>query len=925
MAKRERVMGRRGRVALAAFCAVVALSALAAAQTAGTAAISGRVLLEQDGSPLPGMTVTARDEDRGSEFTSVTDASGLYRIPLLRPSAYTLTVAMQGFATYRRTNNVIAVGQVADIEIRLRPAATEAIEVTGEPELIDPTTSQVASNVTPQQVRALPLPTRNYLELALLAPGTTPGRDVAFSGVVGGGAQESRWTYVSLDGADNNNFIVGGQQANVSQDTVQEFQVLTYNFSAEYGRSNAVVVNVLTRSGTNDLHGSAYAYFRNEELTEGPFFNVPEQSTERLNFGATLGGPLLRDRAFFFLSYDDLDLDNSLAITIPTRPDLSSTEAVTTERQLVFGKIDVNAASSNRLTLSYRYDDRNQTNLGVGGRFAASYGYAQATKTQGAILSHQWVPSSKLFNEARLTWLSFDQSSTPNSSEVGRQHPSYSFGGNPRFPQGGEETRWGLADTLAWTLGTHFVRVGGEYSRWKGDVFFDLFSRGLFTFRSNAETADPFVFIGGFGDPTTVNELDFYAAFVQDEWRMTERLTLNLGLRWDFQDGAANSDFESPWGIPNAASEDDDNFQPRLGFAYDLSGRGTTVVRGGGGIFHFQFFNNLSLNEDIFNGRDFRVAVFPCFAVPGGCNVASPPSANIPQPSQIRMNDEDLQTPYTVTYSLGMVTEVASGWAASADAVYSRGYHELGEVRENLRSNPNLLTSTRPDPRIADIRRVHSGADSWYYALLTSVRRAYADNWQAQLSYTWSKCTNESEFFGIAVSDSRAESPFDRDRGPCRSDQRHRLVANGSYQLPWGLLAASIVTLASGQPYSAFAGVDLNADDAPPFGQDRPPGFSRNSERSDAYFRWDARLSKRFDFGRVGLELIGEVFNLTNNENFDPGSYNTVIPPDIPGTQTTPARYSDNFVIPATFGQPGPTTSDLFQPRQFQVAARVTF
>jgi hypothetical protein len=209
--------------------------------------------------------------------------------------------------------------------------------------------------------------------------------------------------------------------------------------------------------------------------------------------------------------------------------------------------------------------------------------------------------------------------------------------------------------------------------------------------------------------------------------------------------------------------------------------------------------------------------------------------------------------------------------------------------------------------------------------VLTSVRRAFRDGWQAQVSYTWSRCTNESEFFGIAVSDSRAESPFDVDRGPCRSDQRHRFVTNGSYELPWGFLVSSILTWASGHPYSAFAGVDLNVDDAPPFGQDRPPGFARNDQRADDYFRWDLRLSKRFEFGPVGLELIGEVFNVTNNENFDPATYNNVIPPDIAATATTPARYSASFPIPATFGQPGPSTNDLYQPRQFQLAARVTF
>jgi len=895
-----------------------------------TATLSGSVVLDQDGSPLPGVTVRARDEERGVTSQGVTDAAGNFRISLLRPGRYAVSAAVSGLGPYTRTGFILAVGQELVLPIRLLPAATAAVEVKGEVELIDPTSSQVSSSVTPQQARTLPLPTRNYLDLALLAPGTTPGRDVAFTGAVGGGAQEARWTYVSLDGADNNNFIVGGQQANVSQDTVQEFQVLTYNFSAEYGRSNAVVLNVLTKSGANDFHASLYSYFRDHHLTDDPFVEsagAAEPKVRRSNWGATLGGPLVRDRAFLFASYEQLNQDTPLTITPGARPDLSGTVAAKTDRKLAFTKVDLAPATSHRLTLSYRYDDRDQTNLGLsGGRFAASYGYAQSTKTQGVIAAHQWVPSSQIYNDLRLTWLDFDQTSTPNSTEPGQQHPSHSTGGNPRFPQGGTETRYGIADTFAWTLGEHFVKVGADFSRWKGDVFFDLFRNGLFTFRSDAANAPPFVFIGGFGDSSTLNYINFWSAYLQDEWKVSDRLTINAGLRWDFQDGAANSDFRSPFGLQNARQEDKNNYQPRLGFAYDVSSRGKTVVRGGGGIFTFQLFNNLSLNEDIFDGDRFRIAVFPCFAVPGGCNVNNPPNANIPQPSEIRMNSPNLQTPYTITYSLGMATEVARGWAASVDGVYSLGHHELGEVRENLRIDPNNVQSPRADTRIADIRRVRSDANSEYYAILTSVRRAFSENWQAQLSYTYSKCTNESEFFAIAVSDSRSPHPFGQDRGPCRTDQRHRLVLNGSYQLPWGFGASSILTVASGQPYSAFAGVDINNDDAPPFGQDRPPGFSRNSERSNTYFRWDLRLYKRFDFGPIGFELIGEVFNLTNHKNFDPATYNNVIPPDVPGTTTKPPSYSANFPIPATFGQPAiNSANDFYQPRQFQVAARVSF
>jgi hypothetical protein len=208
---------------------------------------------------------------------------------------------------------------------------------------------------------------------------------------------------------------------------------------------------------------------------------------------------------------------------------------------------------------------------------------------------------------------------------------------------------------------------------------------------------------------------------------------------------------------------------------------------------------------------------------------------------------------------------------------------------------------------------------------MTSVKKAFSDKWQAQVSYTYSHAYNESEFFAINVSNARLSSPYQTDRGPARTDQRHRLVVNSSYELPLGFSAGTIITVASGQPYSAYAGVDINNDDAPPFGQDRPPGFSRNAQNAKNYFRWDLRLSKKFTFGPAAVELIGEIFNLTNTPNYDPNTYNNVIPPDVAGTAVLPPSYSANYPIPSSFGSARPSTADAYQPRQIQVAARLSF
>ena len=889
------------------------------AAAAETATLSGTVAADPEGAALPGVKVTARDEERGITSSAVTNASGEFRIPLLRPSVYTVTAEIGGFNPARTSGLRLGVGLEAVLHLKLRAERTAEMQVTAGAELIDPTASKVASNVTPQQMKALPLSTRNYLELALLAPGTTPGRDVAFSGVVAGGAQEARWTYVSLDGADNNNFIVGGQAANVSQDTVQEFQVITNNFSAEYGRSNSIVINVVTKSGTNAFHGSAYDYYRSDALTSQPFFSEQPNDYTRQNWGFTLGGPLVRDRAFFFGSFDRLTNDPKVVVSIPARPDLSGSVPQEAKRSLAFVKADVVATDRHHVTLSYRYDDRDLTNLSVGGRLAASYGYAQATKTQGVILGHQWTTSPTSYNDARLTALLFDQDSPPNSGDVGQAHATYSAGGNPRFPQFGKERRYGVDDTFALTLGKHFLKAGVGFSRWQGDVTFNLFVAGQYTYLRDDKTAR--LYIKGSGDPSTKNTINFWSGFVQDEWRPTDRLTLNLGVRYDLQDGALNSDFVFPLRdaagnplIQTPTSEDKNNIAPRFGFAYDLTGKGTTVVRGGAGLFYFEVFNNLSLNEDIFNGQNFIVKAYPCFAVPGACNgVTAPDISKLPAigvAPEVRANAANMQTPYTVMYSLGFSQALGRTWALSVDGVYVLGLHELGEVRENLRVDPANPSSPRPIPQLGSIRRVHSDAASAYWALPITVRKAHSDNWQAQVSYTWSRATNESEFFAVNVSDARSSDLYGQDRGPSRNDQRHRLVANGAYDFlagsPLEFSLGTIVTVASGRPYNRLLGFDANLDDAPPFGQDRPAGYGRNSEISASYFRWDLRVAKHFAIGPVGLDVIAECFNVTNKRNYDPDTYS-------------------NIVSAPDFGAPRPTTNDLYQPRQFQLAARVSF
>ncbi len=894
-------------------CVLVVLILLVGASTviaadATTATLTGRVTVSDDGTPLPGVAITATDNERGTSSRTVTDADGRFRVPALRPSVYTVTAALDGFTPFTVSGIILEVGREIAADMALQPGFEEEISVEASYQAIDPTQSQVVTNITTRQITALPLPTRNYLELAYLAPGVNPSRDVGFDGVVSAGGQEARNAFLYIDGADSNNFILGGPGSAISQDAVQEFQVITKNFLAEYGRSNSAIVNVITKSGSNQLHGSAFYYYRGESLSSDSFFPDVESDFKRDNWGLSLGGPLLSDRLFYFLSYDDLAVDVPTAVRVPARPELNESATVSDDRLLLFGRLDWAASQNSRWSLAYHYEDFAEKNVDVGGGITVSAGYSRDTTGNALTLNNYWIPGGgNTYNELRIYGYDWEQESLPNSWEPSLSYPSYTVGQNPRFPQGGTEQRIGIADSISFNLkGGHLLKAGFDYSDWDMDVHFDLFTGGQFVYVSDDPASEPFIYLLGMGDSSTTNNVDFYSFFVQDEWRPTGRLTLNFGLRADLQDGANNSDSVSPYPFIQSAGPDGWHWQPRAGFVYDLTGDSSAILRGGAGVFYSQVFNTTSLTEDIFNGVNFRIAVFPCFAVPGFCDPANPPppEAMLGLPPDIRANASDLSIPYTNQFTLGGAFELGKSWMLQADLVYARGYHEFLEIRENLRVDATDPNSPRPHPEVGSIRRVHTAGDSEYTALLASLSKRLTNHWQLGLAYTLSKIENEAEFYAVAVGDSRADNPSLNDHGPGRQDQRHRLVANSIWYLPAGFSLSSILTYGSGQPWSQRLGFDANLDDAAD--QDRPAGVGRNSETSSSYFRWDLRLAWVVKLGPTELEVIAEVFNLTNHKNYDPGTYS-------------------NVVSSPDFGDPRPSSAEAYLPRQGQLAVRLSF
>ena len=330
------------------------------------------------------------------------------------------------------------------------------------------------------------------------------------------------------------------------------------------------------------------------------------------------------------------------------------------------------------------------------------------------------------------------------------------------MPQGGTDKKYQLLDNftsyLDW-LGEHQVKAGVSYAHWKEEARFALTSGGSIFYNTD-DDSDPYLYLKGFGDPTANPTVKFYAVFLQDQWKL-KTLTLNLGIRYDYQPGQANADFQSAYPFIITAKEDRSQFSPRFGFAWDPGGAGKSVVRGGAGIFYYQLYNNLALDQDIFNGTTYRIAGFDCAVDASLCD-----PANLPDPTQgevspplIRTLAPNIKVPYTIQYSLGYQQQLGQTWSVGVDLLWIRGLHELYE--RDLNIDPVV------HPEVGRIREIDSDASSDYKALELTVQRRLAQNFAMQLAYTYSKAVNETDGFYLP-------SPTPPNRSPSSAARRSR-------------------------------------------------------------------------------------------------------------------------------------------------------
>lgn len=980
---------RRPQLCLA-ISLILAFALTASAQSqATTGNIEGRVV-DPNSAAVPGTTVTATNQDTGFSKSATTDDEGNYRLILLPPGNYRVTTSSgQGFAGGTYENVIVTVGGQTPLEIRLSVSGTNIIiDVAADGQIVETTRSSVSSTVNERAIQNLPVNGRNFLDFATLTPSVV--RDPTRQGDLAVGGQKGTLNSLQVDGTDNNNTFFGQSLGRTgtrppyqfSEESVQEFQINQNGFAAEFGRAGGAVINVITKSGTNDWHGSVFEYFRDESLNSNtPILTArgAKRPKSQINqFGGTLGGPIKRDRAFFFFAIDGqrsnipnvVDPPNYFAQPANVRTLLDSKVTgydIGRDQNVYMAKTDIRLNDSNQLVLRFNQQNFTGNNNENGGPLSAQEhsgnSIAKTTTFSGSLTS---TLTNTLINEFRFQYGRDKEPGEANSAvteaRIQTGNGFFQIGRNNFSPRETTIKRWQFIDNVSHTRGAHNLKFGADFNFDRIFNFFPGLFSGQYTFNSYALFASntPASYTQNFAGAGTSGaethpDLNEYGFFVQDDWRVTRRLNLNLGLRYDLQSMAPPT-VNNPSAALAAAGintttrvSDNNNFGPRFGFSYGYDDK--TVVRGGYGIFFgrttaIMLGTSHSQNGIQVTGVSLTCTTLitnPCLTYPAIFTTA--PAAGTLTPS-LYLFARDYEQPYVQQGRLGIEREVLANTSLSATYLYFRGVH-LSRTRDINLGAPVPITVTdpaaqpftvlrhpiaRPIPGFARINLFESTADSRYHGLALELKRRFTRGLQFIAAYTLSDTKDnrpDQTMVVVGTDDFKGlQNNLDirSDWGRSDLDIRHRLVFSPVYELGKrgdGTLAraflsnwtfSSIITLQSGFAYSALVTGDANRDGNA--ATDRVPGTQRNQFTSPAIYIVDARLTKGFTFAeKYNLSFIAEAFNLFNRSNIatvNTGGY--VIANNSAITFTNPAP-STPFGLARTF----------LGERQMQLAVRFKF
>ena len=909
---------------LAAFAAFLTLGQTAFAQNA---LITGTAI-DETGGVLPGVTVTARNTESGLIRSAVADGTGAYRLSALPPGPYLVSAHLSGFTSGTR-EVLLVIDQTATIPFTMRPASlTESVEVVAEAPLVDVTISTVSTSVSNAQIQSLPVASRRWIDLAMLTPGTSQDniRGFFYRGNVnvGGGAREYSNAFI-VDGVNNTWAEMGEPRQNFAMEAIREFKVSTSNYKAEYGLATGGMVSVVSKSGSNEFHGTAFTFFRDRSLTEKTVFEATKPPFKRYQYGGSIGGPIVKDKTHFFFTYEGTK--ESQFITVNTRgiwPDQDGTFESKQTRWTYLARIDHQIKEGQTAFFRWAAEDEYRPIINAGGNRTPSASFDFAVPRSSGVLGHTWVLNQQTANDLRFQYaFAKYQVSAPYTN--GNYQPG-DFGGErlsvctPVFnypsvliggcgnSQMGPEKRWEVRDSFSYSKGRHAMKVGGDASivNFQFDNMGSPLASWTFPRDVPYNAADPTTYptqytntLPSYGD-TPIKVLGL---FVQDDWTAAPGLTLNIGLRYDRQFGSYNENIadllsriqsklgrDGAFPIPVPFHEgadkrgDKNNWGPRIGFAWDPRDDGKTVIRGGWGLFYDNIRTLINGSEVTWPQGKAIVINSPSFPDPFGGR--SRESFQSSAPPNINVNANDFESPYAHQFNLGLSRTLTGSLALTIDATYANRKADRETVDLNL---PNQTTRVKPYPQFARVTYAQSSLDNTYSAVLFKVEKRMSRNFSFLTSYTLSRARDNG--FTPNVADTYGFNKVER---PGVADRRHRLVVSGVAKLPAGFQVSLIGDFRSNLPFSPTTTANFNNDG---YNNDLPTGVAfgsgcrgldlsaanafratRNlaavtSINCPTYANIDARVSKSISFNAGGkvqrVELVAQLFNVLNRANYD--------------------------------------------------------
>jgi hypothetical protein len=924
-------LGRRQCLRLS-FAGVV-LAAFAASCAGQTSRVAGAIqgsVVDQTGNIIAGASVTVRNQGTNQTRTMLTNAQGLFRAGELPVGQYELRVESPGFSPYVNRQIVVSIGKVLQVGVRLTPATVQQqITVSEQPPPIDPSETTEATTIDHERIEESPVVSRNYLDFVLLAPqltrsniqGGTGGKDaLADSGFSFAGLR-SRSNSLYIDGVENNDEFSGSARTELSPETVQEFQVVNNGLSAESGGGASGPINVVTKSGVNTHHGDAFLFVQKGTLNaREPLTNeTAPPDLNRFRAGLSVGGPIVRNRTFYYVAGeqegahgDDSSLispsvasavngvlDSGTFPRITTRainPELFRTARAETE---VSGRLDHHIADRHSLLLKYALTNNREVGDGfnTGGLVDPSGRGSSFTEDQGITGSLTSVLSNTALNSLRFQ-VSTRRAVQRTADQIG---PGISIAGLVDFgrPYDGNGTRrenhYEIADVASFARGRHLLNFGADFDWIRERVSaYDGFG-AVYTFPTldSFLSGQPDEYRQAFGNSNTNFATPKYSGFIQDHWTVTSRLTIDAGIRYDFEH------------LPAQFKEDTNDFAPRVGLAYSPSP--TWALRAGFGVFFDRYLlaavnrafekNGFQAFEQVAYGQ----AATQIFQSELGGSAKVPISSIRPS---IFSADPNLQISRSAIASAGVERLLTNNLTASATFLFARGVGLSRTLNVNLRP-PVLLTPENaaslgiPNPfpqqvgrpvfpparllsQYDNIYQWENHASSVYDGLSLTLNRRLSNEISFSGSYTFSKAIDDASDFN-----EQPENPYllRAERALSSNDQKHRFVFSGTFDLPFGddeegkkpsgaiaklfgnIEAAPILVIGSGRPIDPLAGFDANHSGAFPLSS-RPLGLGRNSLVTPSQVQFDLRVLKFFKIGEHGkLDFVVESFNLLNHTN----------------------------------------------------------